>query len=425
MEKTPKKYRYEDIIQIIALLRIVPSKALNHLFNNDASRANFLNKAKDNKHIKIFNDTITNKLAERRAVTYIQITEKGLIYLADKGSDLFEQAISTHNLAIFTNAEIRQKARKKLGDISTATIMSYSAGANIPINTFGSMRDEESGDAIFESTEYENQKEYSLKHFYNENITSDLAPTVFQNQCDSNANDYLIFYTSGYIKNYLAGKSAKGNYRDFMSGRYTGILDSKQKSLMLFCAPWFTMPWSDKLTKAESRAYDFWTHTSALTDYYQQKETQRTAALIVNNAREFAYHYNTFDRANKKTDVFGGVFDHMYIIPNSEEGVRLLQWLMFNTDQQISDTIVGYSLESGQFSEDQSVPMFPLLNHRGEKTAVGLSLDAKQIKKIETYVRAHGDQAFQILCLDWQEDYYSRVMPPNVNYRSFPSDILL
>ena len=41
MEKTPKKYRYEDIIQIIALLRIVPSKALNHLFNNDASRANF------------------------------------------------------------------------------------------------------------------------------------------------------------------------------------------------------------------------------------------------------------------------------------------------------------------------------------------------------------------------------------------------
>ena len=89
-----------------------------------------------------------------------------------------------------------------------------------------------------------------------------------------------------------------------MSGRYTGILDSKQKSLMLFCAPWFTMPWSDKLTKAESRAYDFWTHTSALTDYYQQKETQRTAALIVNNAREFAYHYNTFDRANKKNRCF-------------------------------------------------------------------------------------------------------------------------
>ena len=72
-----------------------------------------MNKAKNNKHIKIFNDTITNKLAERRAVTYIQITEKGLIYLADKGSDLFEQAISTYNLAIFTNAEIRQKARKK------------------------------------------------------------------------------------------------------------------------------------------------------------------------------------------------------------------------------------------------------------------------------------------------------------------------
>ena len=303
--------------------------------------------------------------------------------------------------------------------------MSYSAGANIPINTFGSMRDEESGDAIIESAEYENQKEYSLKHFYSENITSDLAPTVFQNQCDSNANDYLVFHTSGYIKNYLAGKSAKGNYRDFMSGRYTGILDSKQKSLMLFCAPWFTMPWSAKLTKAESRAYDFWTRTSALTDYYQQKETQRTAAIIVNNAREFAYHYNTFDRANKKTDAFGGVFDHMYIIPNSEEGVRFLKWLMFNTDQQISDTIVGYSLESGQFSADQSVPMFPLLNHRGEKTAVGLSLDAKQIKKIETYVRAHEDQAFQILCLDWQEDYYSRVMPPNVNYRSFPSDILL
>ena len=104
---------------------------------------------------------------------------------------------------------------------------------------------------------------------------------------------------------------------------------------MMYVAPLYTMPWSRWLVNAELNAYRMWGRTFSITDIRRQNKNLTMAAVIVNNARDFAYHFLGAKRRREKSEVFGGSFAHVYVIPNDHNGIRFLNWLMLIDDDAI------------------------------------------------------------------------------------------
>ena len=228
----------------------------------------------------------------------------------------------------------------------------------------------------------------------------------------------MVFYERGAVKARLSQESDRGDIKDFQSGRYTGILESHFKTVMMYVAPMYTMPWSRWLVNAELNAYRMWGRTYSITDIRRQSENLTMAAVIVNNARDFAYHFHGSKRRKEKGEVFGGAFAHVYVIPNDHTGIRFLNWLMQIDDNDIQREMAEMAVRTGEFKENDtlSAAQFVLRSQTGIDTCVLLTMDAKQILPVRYYADSREEKEFQVICFDWQVDYLKRVLPPNVSY---------
>ena len=237
----------------------------------------------------------------------------------------------------------------------------------------------------------------------------------------------ITYYSSRLVKEMLAMESIRGSMKDYGYDRYAGILDSKKKCILLYCAPRFTMSWASWYMMSELSSYKFWARTNSAATIQQQDKTKTTAAFVVNNARDFAYHYNTERIGKEKSEVFGGLFAHMYIIPNDRNGAWLLNWLASNDDDLLPSSLTNFAIESGEYSANTSfdAKLFPLLDCEQRKTSLCFLLDARQINAIKRYTEKNPKQYYQIMCFDWQQDYLERVLPDNIIYRSFPVDAII
>ena len=142
------------------------------------------------------------------------------------------------------------------------------------------------------------------------------------------------------------------------------------------------------------------------------------AAVIVNNARDFAYHFLGAKRRREKSEVFGGSFAHVYVIPNDHNGIRFLNWLMLIDDDAIQKEMTEMAVRSESFIENdmRSAAQFALRSRSGIETAVLLTMDAKQIVPIQYYAGEKKESEFQVICFDWQVDYLKRVLPSNISF---------
>lgn len=420
-----------NALTMIALLRIVDSKTLNHFFRSSVPRAKFVQKNIDLGRIQKVRVVETNKHGSRKTQLYYQIGRAGIIYLADQGVELYEAALNRNDLVLFSNKDIHNYARTRAANITTGIVMAYAAGADIPAESFGSVREEDLDQSIKED-ESENENEtasklYSLKDFYRDFILDedDIKNLAFNSKSDPKAEDYMIFHARGHVKEILASESSSGNIRDFNSGRYAGILDSNQKSLMIFVTPRFTMSWSNWIVKADMNAYRMWGRTNSVTPITQQTENGTTAVLIVNNAREFAYHYNT-SKGKRADEIFGGSFTSMYIVPNDYTGAKFLNWLAKTNDDDMIESMVRFAVSSGEYVkvDSRSAAPFHLHHKKGFDACLCLTLDAKLINKIDYYAKDNPESTYQVLCLDWQKDFLQRVLPSNVIYRTFPMSLI-
>ena len=146
------------------------------------------------------------------------------------------------------------------------------------------------------------------------------------------------------------------------------------------------------------------------------------AAVIVNNARDFAYHFLGEKRKREKGEVFGGSFAHVYVIPNDHVGIRFLNWLMLIDDGEVQKEMEDAAVRSGDFEENdsRSAAQFTLRSCGGIETAVVLTLDAKQLIPVRYYAQERKESEFKLICFDWQVDYLKRVLPANISYAPVP-----
>lgn len=432
MTRFPIAESYQEAVLIMALLRIVDSKSLNLLFRSQVARSKFVKKATARGHIQRLRISETNRRGERKQQQYYAISSEGIAFLAAKEIPLYEIAIAQSDMVLFNNRDNHNYARTRAAAVTTAIIHTYAAGAAIPAATFGAMKDDDDRGslAINEEQQEESRKNlaYSLKDFYRDYITDDddLRTIAFSRAPDPGDEDYMVFHDRGLVKQILAMDSVSGNIKDFNAGRYAGILDSKKKSLMLFVAPRFVMSWARWIVNSDLNAYRMWGRTNAITSLQQQQENQTMAVVIVDNAHNFAYHYNTSRAGKEKNEVFGGMFAHVYIVPNDAIGVKFLNWLSLSNAKEIIGSMTSFALRSGEYQRNnsRSAALFPLQDRMNRETAICLTFDAKQINEIIYHANEHNDQQFQVLCIDWQEDYFRRVMPENISFRTFPMTII-
>ena len=420
--KVPMLHSYYDAIAAIALLRVVNSKTITLLFQDHTLRSHFIRKALSLKHIR--KSTVQARVnSERKSLTLFSITWKGLEYVAQKDSGLYEILFHQPNLTLFSPMESKAAARAKLASVSNTIVIAYSAGANIPANTFGSIqtdtpenRDEDT-DFCEENTP---ARTYTLRDFYRDYLDDGSLPvsTPFEDEHEFQDDDYMVFYERGAVKARLSQESDRGDIKDFQSGRYTGILESHFKTVMMYVAPMYTMPWSRWLVNAELNAYRMWGRTYSITDIRRQSENLTMAAVIVNNARDFAYHFHGTKRRKEKGEVFGGAFAHVYVISNDHTGIRFLNWLMQIDDKDIQREMAEMAVRTGNFKENDtlSAAQFVLRSQTGIETCVLLTMDAKQIMPVRYYAYSREEKEFQVICFDWQVDYLKRVLPSNVSY---------
>ena len=82
-------HSYYDALTVIALFRVVNSKTLTLLFQDHTLRSHFIQKALSKKHVR--KATVQERVnGERKSLTLFSITWKGLNYIAQKDSGLYE-----------------------------------------------------------------------------------------------------------------------------------------------------------------------------------------------------------------------------------------------------------------------------------------------------------------------------------------------
>ena len=428
--RIPMTHTYLDALTVIALLRTVNSKTVTLLFQDHTLRAHFIRKALAQKHIRksVVQERVNN---ERKSQTLFSITWKGLEFIAHRDGGLYELLLNQRGLTVFSPMESKAAIRIKLAAISNTVVIAASAGAEIPISTFGSAQID-SPEITEDESEYDEERKasgsYTLRDFFRDYLDDDLSIMLDAFSADQTTqnDDYMVFHERGSIKAMLSQESERGDIKDFQSGRYTGIIESYFKTVMIYVAPLYTMPWSRWLVNAELNAYRMWGRTYSITDIRQQSRNLTMAAVIVNNARDFAYHFQGSKRKREKGEVFGGSFAHVYVIPNDHTGIRFLNWLMHIEDDTIQKEMSEMAVRSGNYSENttRSAAPFLLRSLAGAETSVLLTMDAKQITTVQYYAAERTGQDFQAICFDWQEDYLKRVLPPNISYWAIPFDII-
>ena len=417
-------HNYFEVLKTIALLRVVDSKTLNLLFTSARVRTAFLKKALERNHVKEsqIKERAPSENYRRRSTRYYTITRSGLNFLADDPDDFFSALKSFEgNIPIFDPNEYGQEKRKRLLSFKTAAVAARGAGAEIPLEalTYISGTEKMPDDDLVPAED----TVQTLSKFYGRYLTPEFA-----NQCTflrelhtEEDSQYMVFHSGQEVKQLVTTASVQGVSRDFSSGKYAGVVDSHFKSLMLFTAPSFTMSWSDWNMRDELTAYGLWARRNRMPDQYQRDRNGSTAALIVDNAREFAYH---FHGCQKKTgEAFGGKFRHLYIIPNEKIGVAFLRWIMLMDEQSMQEqlyrdavTCLGFISNKNQFSGE----VFPLCSTAGMQSAAGFILDGKRIQIWYNAATRNPRERFEIICWEWQQDYYRRVLPENVSYYLVP-----
>ena len=79
-------------------------------------------------------------------------------------------------------------------------------------------------------------------------------------------------------------------------------------------------------------------------------------------------------------------------------------------------TCLGFLPNKNQFRGE----VFPLCSAAGMQSAAGFILDGKRIQIWYNAATRNPRERFEIICWEWQQDYYRRVLPENVSYYLVP-----
>lgn len=402
---------YLTLLLRLLFLRVCDSRTITLMFGGGSYASRLRAKAEQNGHIK--KRIITERERTRHSVTLYSLTKKGYAFLVNNEKELSSLLfldLTGPKTILLKRSDYKPDRQLKIARDSAALILAERAGSAITCDNFSaSLQDWTSDTLDDESTSFEAHfRDYLIDENYSE-------IKLFTNTSIESTD--MVFHNSTVVKTEAGQANSYVTARDFLAGRYCGIIDSPYRSLMIYVAPMFGMRWQTWLTQKEIGAYTVWGKMHALASSAQRSKTGSCAALIVNNPRQFSNLYLNIDRAKReKEDYFGGPFDHFYILPFTPTGALHLQWLMHHDDDDFNKATIQSVIKNGRLSkyEGPSPGSFPLIDEKGTRTAIGLELDAKKMLLIQGTADRFPGSKFVVLCAPWQVPYYEAVMPENV-----------
>ena len=244
-------------------------------------------------------------------------------------------------------------------------------------------------------------------------VTSALAETKSQRQ-NRNSNhsiaDPLYFYSASNMKRSFGSADNVHDTSDYDFGRYTGMVESCSKSVLLYAASSAGMAWPYKVAMKEVNALKLFSHTSTI--YNTVRYTDQRGGTFVKNARRLGDLYHDTKNRRKTREHLGNLFTNFYIIPMTYAGLQNFDSVI-RTDENSHIEFLADAVASGIYiyNDSNDTELFPLKNMNGSIMMVGTAMDVIQMQRLEITLKHRPDLNCGILCYLWQIEYYRKVFP--------------
>ena len=303
-----------------------------------------LKKALDNTHLKE-HQLLQKRNSKLRRTSYYRITAEGLRYLSA------QQTINTSRDSWVEHlGQIPNHFRTMLQPLNSERMARYLAVSGTvyllrtvgiaarPIFTSAGMT--ERGDEPWYSIEAEDQKE-SLEQLIQKAMRSSAIEVLVGNECAATeCTEELQFWNTYEIKQMLS--QASGSYSEYHGGRYTGILESPVRSVLLYIGNKAGMSWSGIATRPEFNAHHVF--SVRFSPYRNLHGGENHGVMFVDNARTFTALYLDAMKKRKK-EAFADLFNSFTIFPASRNGVECLLDYMAETTPEFEARIINANQE--------------------------------------------------------------------------------
>lgn len=248
---------------------------------------------------------------------------------------------------------------------------------------------------------------------------------------DSERPDYIRYVHPSSLK-YLALLNYSStdpilNKHDTDRGRYSGVLQSKIRTVLLYPSHNPNLAWTRKMVLLEFEADRKW--KNKLKPEYKTSSIEESlcAAVLVQSAARFKNIWKDANRSAKERDEASKRFAHLFIEELHGFGARNLNDIMLSrtADYKERETqnalepdfgkSMGFTFErnTGRYSE-----AFPLIGKRGGQDyyfAIGKWMDICQMWEVRK-INDTDPVNLGIICEPWQLEYYRIMLPEAVIY---------
>ena len=412
---------------------IIPREVLISLCSSDRQSQSVLKDAQDRGYLgeKVFKSkTLT--------VRCCYLTTEGFRYLISRHVTPWLSYIDpeqTKKASAYGKYNHSQEQLRRLAPISETSIMSYAAGAvtAFPIHkAYAASKGERilSGDLTSHTSTGKTvqvDKTYtSLMIHAMEAYGHDCVGQKILDMNDKTPDlpeDIIRFTPITRVKDLTVSKGE--TQKDFDRCRFTGILDSRFNCFLLYSAHGDGMSWSTWTSKKETQLLQRWGKSFSVTSsdshiFYGGRDlTVFGGVLFVKNSRQFANLYLDCAGKRKRGTYLGEGLHSLCIVPKTYLGTKYLRWLMLSNSGAVRGIVVEYMVKQGY---DHCPGDFPLVRDN-LRIYVGVRFDAIMLKRFETYARKDLRYKYGIVCLEWQKDYYERVLKDvAVEYITLPNN---
>ena len=365
-----------------------------------------LNKALGCGHLKEL--TLVQKLGgKKRTIKYYCITRDGLAYLAENHQAFPSQFAWTEYLI-----PPAERMKTKLQPLSANRMARFLAvsGTSFLMSVSGVQTEHIFTSAVISEEVFNVAAPLPLenRHRNIEQIIAE-AKRRARAECDSAeiTGSDIIYYNSFEIKQELA--QCSGRYSDFHGGRYTGILESATRTVLVYTGNKGGMAWSTVATKPEFSALH--TYSAKYSRYQNLPAGENHGIMFVDNARLFAALYLD-EKSKRRTEAFAERVNSLTIFPINQGGLCSLLDYMDTDDAQFETSFVSEAVASGiyELNHEGYTSLFPLRTKQGIPMAIGVFLDAVKLNRMRK-IYAKTNVPYGIICCGWQIDYYNRVAP--------------
>lgn len=368
-----------------------------------------LNKAIENGHLKEL--TLIQKLGGRkRTIKYYSITRDGVEYLAVNHRTFPPQYAWTKYLE-----PPEERMKTKLQPLNANRMARFLAvsGTNFLMAVSGVQTEQ-----VFTSAAITEENLNVAAPMPRENSHRNIEQIVTEAKQKARAeyggnaktDPGVVFHNSFEIKQVLAQGS--GRYSDFRGGRYTGILESETRSVLVYVGSKGGMAWSTVATKPEFSALH--TYSAKFSRYRNLPAGENHGVMFVDNARLFAALYLD-EKAKRRSEAFAEGFNSLFIFPISRIGNDSLLEYMDADDRRFEAAFISEAVASGiyELNHEGYTSLFPLRNQQGIPMAIGVFLDAVKLNRMRK-IYGKTNVPYGIICYGWQIDFYRRVAPEAV-----------